>query len=105
MPYNLEKVTSPKRYIYRQLYNYYVYCEQTRRMTATTMLSKVSTLNGFVLTSRLSDLRKISNQIITNWVNVQVKRGNSGRSINTRLAHLKSLLHWQSEMGLKMPKL
>lgn len=50
-------------------------------------------------------MRKISNQHIYNWIKHQQLRGNSGRSINDRLAHLKAMLRWQQEMNLRMPKL
>lgn len=105
MPYNLEKVTSPRSRIYQQLYNYYEFCKHTRRMTSYTMAGKVAALNSFVSFSRLNDLHKVSNRIINDWINYQALRNNSGRSINNRLAHLKALLRWQSEMNLKMPKL
>lgn len=105
MPYQLEQITSKRRPIYRQLYNYYHYCEQLRQMSPTTICSKVYVLNDFVRSTRLKDLRKVSNQHIYRWIDSQSARNNSGRSINDRLAHLRAMLRWQKEMNLKMPKL
>lgn len=105
MPYNLELVTTSRHPIFRQISQYYSFCEQIRRMTPVTVLSKTYVLNNFVQVSEITDLRKISNQDILSWIDYQYSRGNSGRSINVRLAHLKAMLRWQSEMGLKMPQL
>lgn len=103
--YNLDKIISKHHPAYRQLCAYYYFCGQIRGMTAATMQSKVYVLNNFLRITQLRDLRKISNHDIFRWVEEQKLRGNSGRSINVRLAHLKAMLHWQQEQGLKMPKL
>lgn len=105
MPYQLEQITSKHSPIYRQLYNYYHFCERLRQMSPATICSKVYILNDFVRSTRLKDLRKITNQHINDWVNLQSIRNNSGRSINDRLAHLRAMLRWQKEMNLAMPKL
>lgn len=105
MPYHLESVVSPRSQIYRQLLDYYRFCEQTRQMTSDTMLGKIYTINNFIKFTGLSDLRKISNQMIIDWINSQIARQNSGRSVNDRLAHLKAPLRWQAEMQVKMPHL
>lgn len=105
MPYQLEKVASPKSAIYRQVCEYYRFCEQVRGMSPVTITNKVYTINDFIRKTGLTDLRKINNQTIYNWIDSQKMRHNSGRSINNRLAHLKALLRWQREMNLHMPKL
>lgn len=105
MPYHLENAVSPRSQIYRQLSDYYKFCEQTRQMTSATMLGKIYAINNFVKFTGLNDLRKISNQMIIDWINSQIARQNSGRSVNDRLAHLKALLRWQTEMQVKMPHL
>lgn len=91
--------------IQKQVASYYDFCQQVRHMTRDTMLSKTYAINDFVKSSRLTDLHKISNQDIYHWINLQTERGNSGRSINDRLAHLKAMLRWQKDMNLEMPKL
>lgn len=91
--------------IQKQVASYYDFCQQVRHMTRNTMLSKTYAINDFVRSSRLTDLHKISNQDIYRWINLQTERGNSGRSINDRLAHLKAMLRWQKDMNLEMPKL
>lgn len=105
MPYRLEQVVPRRSQIYRQMTNYYNFCEQTRRMSRTTMQSKVYILNSFVRESRLTDLRKITNRQVYDWIDCQTRRGNTGRSINDRLAHLKAMLRWQQDMSLPMPGL
>lgn len=105
MPYQLERVTSRRHRVYHQLYNYYRFCEQTRQMSQSIINSKVYTLNNFIAVTALQDLRKIHNRHIYQWVNAQLARGNTGRSVNDRLAHLRAMLRWQQDVGLKMPHL
>lgn len=105
MSYHLEQVVSPRSAIFHQINQYYYFCEHTCSMSTATMTSKVYTINNFVCESQLTDLRKITNQHIYRWIDSQKSRGNTGRSINNRLAHLKVMLRWQREMNLVMPRL
>lgn len=105
MTYNLEAIATRHTKIYRQLYDYYYFCEHTRQLSSVTVRSKIYIINDFIRSTHLRDLRQITNQDIYDWINLQSKRGNTGRSINDRLAHLKAMLHWQKEMNLAMPKL
>lgn len=103
--YNLDKITTRRRPIYQQLAQYYYFCEQIRGMTPSTMQDKIYVLNHFLKHTGLHDLRKISNVVVFRWIEYQKQCNNSSRSINVRLAHLKAMLRWQREQGLKMPKL
>ena len=105
MSHNLEKAALRQQPIYRQMHEYYHFCKHIRHMTPATLTSKMYTLNKFIFDSELTDLQFISNQLIFNWISQQTLRGNSGRSINDRLAHLKAMLRWQKDMNLEMPKL
>lgn len=105
MSYNLEKVVNPHQPIYTQLNNYYRFCEQVCQMTDSTLKSKTYALNNFVATTHVNDLRKLTNRQVYDWMERQTLRGNSGRSVNNRLAHLKAMLRWQQDMNLVMPKL
>lgn len=105
MSYSLEKVTSVREPIYQQMHSYYHFCQNIRHMSPVTLTSKIYTLNNFILTSHLTDLGNISNHLIFEWISRQSQRGNSGRSINDRLAHLKAMLRWQRDMNLEMPQL
>jgi len=69
------------------------------------MQSKVYTINSFIYFTGLTDLRKISNQHVYEWMRNQSQRGNTGRTINDRLAHLLAMLHWQQDMNLSMSQL
>lgn len=103
--YGLSQIVSPRSRIYHQIYQYYYFCEYVRAMSAATLSSKTYTINDFLRHSQLRDLRRITNQMIYDWISCQQTRGNSGRSINDRLAHLKAMLRWQQEMNLRMLKL
>lgn len=105
MAYDLEKVTTKSSPIYQQLSNYYHYCEQICAMSEQTMETKIHHINYFVKFAKISCLEDISNQQIYNWIDFQKSRGNSGRSINNRLAQLKVMLRWQRDDNVVMPNL
>lgn len=105
MAYGLEKITTKSSPIYRQLSNYYHYCEQICAMSEQTMATKIHHINYFVKFARLSRLEDISNQQIYDWIDYQKSRGNSGRSINNRLAQLRVMLRWQRDDNIMMPNL
>ncbi len=105
MRYHLEEIVSKHSRIYQQVRRYYIYCEQVRGMSQTTMASKTYAINQFISVTHLNNLRKLSNRQIYDWINYQFSRGNTGRTINDRLAHLKAMLHWQQNMNVRMPNL
>lgn len=69
------------------------------------MATKIHHINYFVKFTKISRLEDISNQQIYNWIDFQKSRGNSGRSINNRLAQLKVMLRWQRDDNIIMPNL
>lgn len=105
MTYGLEKVATKSSPIYQQLLNYYRYCGQICAMSEQTMATKVHHINYFVKFAQISRLEDISNQQIYDWIEYQKSRGNSGRSINNRLAQLKVMLRWQRDDNVMMPNL
>ncbi len=105
MAYGLEKITAKSNPIYQQLSNYYRYCGQVCAMSEQTMATKIHHINYFIKFTGISRLEDISNQQIYDWVDYQKSRGNSGRSINNRLAQLKVMLRWQRDDNVSMPKL
>lgn len=105
MAYGLEKITTESSPIYQQLSNYYRYCGQVCAMSEQTMSTKVHHINYFVKFAGISRLEDISNQQVYDWIDYQKSRGNSGRSINNRLAQLKVMLRWQRDDNVSMPNL
>lgn len=105
MSYNLEKVVAKDSPIYRQLLDYYNYCAQICAMSEQTMATKIHHINYFVKFAGITRLEDISNQQIYDWIAYQKSRGNSGRSINNRLAQLKVMLRWQRDDNVMMPNL
>lgn len=76
--YNLGKTITKRSPIYHQLIQYYNYCAKVRGMTASTMQDKTYVLNSFVRYTGLRDLRKVSNQIIFDWMGAQWAREIAG---------------------------
>ncbi len=49
MQYRLEQIVSPRSAIYRQIYQYYNYCERVRNMSQASLTSKIYVINNFYL--------------------------------------------------------
>lgn len=105
MLYQLESVAPKRSAIYQQIYQYYYFCEHVRHMSQVTLTNKIYVVNGFIRGLSISDLRKLDNQMVYDWITQQRLRGNTGRSVNDRLAHIKAMLRWQQDMNILMPKL
>lgn len=105
MQYKLEQVVPKRKEIYRQVYRYYDYCEHVRSMSQVTLTSKIYTINNFLRTLKIGRLEDITDQMVYDWLGAQRERGNTGRSINDRLAHVKAMLRWQQEMNVTIPNL
>lgn len=91
-----------KHPIYKQVDKYIKYCEKVRRMSPQTMKSKRWVLQRFSDEIGVIDLKNLTNAQISRWVSRQTNRGVSGRTLNIWLAHIKAMLIWQVEMGMKM---
>lgn len=89
--------------IYGQVEQYMAYCKYTRRMSSQTIRSKEHTYKHFIIGSGCSDIAKLTNAEFDQWVRYQSERGVAPRTINTRMAHILSMLRYFREMGLDMP--
>lgn len=110
MPYNLEKTTKRRRPIYKQLFDYYDYCEKDCRFTPATMSFKTHCINDFVKFSKVTKIEDITNDHVSKWIKAQEKRGCSGRTVNHRIYQLKVMLKWQRDdnvtiQGLKLSRI
>lgn len=89
--------------IYGQVEQYMAYCKYTRRMSSQTIRSKEHTYKHFIIGSGCSDISKLTNADFDQWVRYQSERGVAPRTINTRMAHILSMLRYFREMGVDMP--
>lgn len=92
-----------KKPIYSQIDCYMEYCRYTRRMSEQTLRTKAHTYKHFIIGSGCDDLANLTNAQFDTWVRYQSERGVSPRAINTRMAHILSMLRYYREMGLDMP--
>ncbi|MDR2063977.1 MAG: tyrosine-type recombinase/integrase [Candidatus Nomurabacteria bacterium] len=92
-----------KKPIDTQIDEYMDYCTYTRRMSAMTIVSKQHTYAHFVIGSKCHDIQNLDNAAFNRWIKYQTKKGVSARTINTRIAHIMSMLRYHREMGLNMP--
>lgn len=104
MSYNLEKVTNETKPIYSQMLEYYKYAEFTRNFTPKTMEQKTKAINYFIEFTGINELREITNDMIDKWIGYQKSRGNTGVTINGRLAQLRAMLKWQKDCDISMPR-
>ncbi|MDR2336486.1 MAG: tyrosine-type recombinase/integrase [Candidatus Nomurabacteria bacterium] len=92
-----------KKPIDAQIDEYMDYCTYTRRMSEMTISSKRHTYAHFVIGSKCHDIEDLDNTAFNRWVKYQTEKGVSSRTINTRIAHVMSMLRYHREMGLNMP--
>lgn len=105
MQHQLEQIVPECTPIYQQVYRYYNFCEHVRGLSPVTLTSKRYIINNFLRHLEITSLEQLTDQMVYDWVSAQSTRGNTGRSINDRLAHIKAMLRWQQEMNLRMPGL
>lgn len=105
MPYNLEKVIKRRKPVFKQLLDYYTFCDKECRFSQKTMDFKTHCINDFVKFSKISRIEDITNKQVSKWVEAQEKRGCSGRTVNHRLYQLKVMLKWQRDDNVVIPEL
>lgn len=104
MAYGLEKIVSEDSPIYKQLDNYYRFCDRCR-MSKNTMAIKTDGINSFVKFANITNLEDINNQMVDDWIDFMNNKNNTGRTINNRLAQLKVMLRWERDDNILMPNL
>ena len=89
--------------IQRQTKEYLNYCEFVRNMSPQTIRSKKwLLLRHFSQECCVSDLQELDNSHINKWIAKQIARGVSGRTVNGRLSHIKAMIKYHRDMGLKI---
>lgn len=86
------------RPIDNQVEEYLNYCLYNRRMTEQTMHSKVYILKKFAVQGGVSDMQHFTNKHFNAWVEMQLKSGVSGRTVNTRASHLIAFSKYLRDM-------
>jgi integrase/recombinase XerC len=88
-----------------QIKSYLKYCREVRNFTPMTIESKTYLLNRFEKEIGVDDIKKLRNEHLDNWISMQVRRNVRGRTINTHMAHIKAMLVYFRDMGMKIPGL
>ncbi|MDL2235438.1 tyrosine-type recombinase/integrase [Christensenellaceae bacterium OttesenSCG-928-L17] len=89
--------------IFAQVEEYLTYCRDIRQMSKMTLNSKKHTYKHFIVGSECRDLKELDNVDFNRWISYQTESGVSARTINTRMAHVLSMLRYFREMGMDMP--
>ncbi len=105
MPYNLEKITSPRAPVYRQLTEFYDFMENRKGLAENSMVCKVGAINHFVEFTHIKDVRKVTNQQIDDFVKAHKAMGNTAVTINLYLCHIRTMLKWQIGENVRIPGL
>lgn len=105
MAYGLEKVTNPEYPIYQQLVDFYNFSNHVRGFTNQTMQTKVNSVNDFIKFTGIKTVEEITNQQVYEWIDWHKGRGNTGRTINTYLYQLRTMLKWQKDENIQIPGL
>lgn len=94
--------------INKQIDDYCVYCEMVVGMTPACMHTKryvLYDLENYMIRQGVARLEDVSNENVDGWIMCQRRRGNTGRTINNRLANLRALVRWWHGEGLHTPNL
>lgn len=89
----------------KQIEEYLNYCLNVRRMSNQTIRCKVWVINYLIKSTKISDIRNLSNKHINNWIAEQTARGCAGRTVNTRIITIVAMIRYFQDMGLAFPKL
>lgn len=93
------------RKIENQMNDYLDYCENVRQMSYHTIKNKRWCYQNFIKQSKLKCIEDVSNKQINEWMTSQKLKGCSGRTINSRLVHLKAMLQYFIDTGVAIPNL
>ncbi len=89
-----------KKPIIKQINEYLFWCAHVKQMSAMTLHSKESTLRQLIVESGCKDLREFTNAKFDKFVNEEVSRGVSNRTINTKIAHIVAMVKYFRKMGV-----
>ncbi len=89
--------------IHTQLNEYLDYCANVRLMSRMTMHAKESALRFFMVESKCSDLRNLTNECFDDFIKSELDRGLSVKTVNLRVAHVVAMVKYWREMGLEIP--
>ncbi len=93
-----------KTQIHAQVEEYLYYCRFVRNMSEQTMVSKYHVFLHFEKDCGVQDLKDFDNKQMNQWIAGLVASGTlAGRSINTKIAHVKAMIKYHREMGLVIP--
>ena len=87
----------------KQINHYLNYCANVRKMSATTLTSKRSTLNRFAEITRCHSLKNLTNEVFNHWIEYETGHHVSPRSINTYNAIILAMVKYYREMGATIP--
>lgn len=92
-----------KKPIYQQVNAYLNFCANIRQMSRMTMHAKECALRYLIIESECSDLQELTNESFDKFVQAELARGVSTRTINGRTAHIVAMVRYYREMDLSIP--
>lgn len=91
--------------ISNQCAEYLDYCENILQLKNDSMITKKWVCHDFIKTTKIKNLKHISNKHIDLWIKSQIQRGNKASSINVRVDALLTFVNYFENKGLNMPQL
>lgn len=88
--------------IYAQIDEYLDHCIHNKQSNMT-LGSKRHTYKHFVMSSGVTSMQELTNDMFNLWLAAQTERGVSKRTINTRMAHVLAMIRYYREMGVSVP--
>ncbi len=91
------------RKIEKEVEEYLLYCEKTRRMSETTIRSKQNILERFINVTGVEAVELISNLDFDKWMAFLVERGVSNTAMNTYNATVTAMVRYFQDAGVSVP--
>lgn len=88
-----------------QMNEYFNWCVNVKRMSAQTMNNRTWTIKNFVKFTKINAIEEVTNQLVNDWVMEMTAKGCCGRTVNMRVATLKTCLRYFLDMGTIIPGL
>lgn len=101
----LRRSINKNKPIYCQITEYLDWCENVKRMSKQTMNGRRWFSIRLIKDLPINDITELSNKQVNNWIAEQTARGCCGRTINTNIARLRSMIRWFQDMGYTFPNL
>ena len=89
--------------IEKQIGDYLWWCEKVRGMSPVTVATKRNVMMRFARVTEIGGVEKLTNEAFNDFVEYEIQRGASARSVNMYNSVVVAMVRYYREMGMKVP--